>query len=72
MGSGLDDTMYGRRHYAILDFNTTYAATKNVDVYFKVNNLTNQMYYLVPKSTYTGWYYPLQGRSFQLGVKVSF
>lgn len=72
MGSGLDDNIYGRRHYAILDFNTTYAATKNVDVYFKVNNLTNQMYYLVPKSRYTGFYYPLQGRSFQLGVKVSF
>ncbi|SHK88610.1 vitamin B12 transporter [Selenomonas ruminantium] len=72
MGSGLDNNTYGCRRYAIWDFNTTYAATKNVDVYFKVNNLTNQMYYLVPKSAYTGWYYPLQGRSFQLGVKVSF
>lgn len=72
MGSGLDDNTYGCRHYAILDFNTTYAPTKNVDIYFKVNNLTNKMYYLVPKSTWTGWYYPLQGRSFQIGAKVSF
>lgn len=72
MGSGLDNDTYGCRHYAIFDFNTTYAASKNVDVYFKVNNLTNRTYYLVPKSRYTGFYYPLQGRSFQLGVKVSF
>ena len=72
MGSGLDDNTYGCRHYAVWDFNTTYKAAKNVDVYFKANNLTNQVYYLVPKSAYTGWYYPLQGRSFQLGVKVTF
>ncbi|MBE6073228.1 MAG: TonB-dependent receptor [Selenomonas ruminantium] len=72
MGSGLDEGLYGCKHYAIWDFNTTYAAAKNIRVYFKVNNLTNQVYYLYPKSAYTGAYYPLQGRSFQLGVTVSF
>ena len=66
-GSGLDDTAYGRNHYAIWDFNTTYAAAKNVDVYFKVNNITNKMYYIYPSNNY-----PFAGRSFQIGAKVSF
>ncbi|SDP38444.1 TonB-dependent receptor plug domain-containing protein [Selenomonas ruminantium] len=65
MGSGLEKSKYNCNSYAIWDFNTTYAATDNVKVYFKANNITNKMYYLGSK-------YPLQGRSFQLGVKVSF
>ena len=65
MGSGLDKQNYGCNNFAIWNFNTTYAATKNVDVYFRVNNLTNQVY-----TWYAG--YPLQGRSFYLGAKVSF
>lgn len=72
MGSGLDADLYGCRSYAVWDFNTTYAAEKNVDVYLKVNNLTNQVYNLYAKSSYTGFAYPLAGRSFQLGVKVRF
>ena len=70
MGSGLNDKVYGCHNYAIWDFNTTYAAADNVDVYFKLNNLTNQVYYVVPRSAYSD--YPLQGRSFQVGVKVRF
>ncbi|ORT99925.1 putative tonB-dependent receptor [Anaerovibrio sp. JC8] len=71
-GSGLDDTAYGRNHYAIWDFNTSYQATENIDVYFKINNLTNQVYYLVPKSAWTGHFYPLQGRTFLVGANVKF
>ena len=71
-GSGLDDTAYGRNHYAIWDFNTSYKATDNVDIYFKINNITNQVYYVVPKSTYTGFYYPLQGRTFIVGTTIKF
>lgn len=66
MGSGLNK-IYGCRSYAIWDFNTTYAAAKNVDVYFKVNNITNKMYYIYPSNNY-----PFAGRSFQIGAKVSF
>ncbi|MBO5588723.1 MAG: TonB-dependent receptor [Anaerovibrio sp.] len=66
-GSGLDDTNYGRNHYAIWDFNTSYAATQNVDIYFKINNLTNQMYYTVPTKQY-----PLQGRTFLVGANIKF
>ena len=72
MGSGLDSDTYGTNNYAIWNFNTTYTATKNVDIYFRVNNITNQMYYLVPKSAWTGFYYPVQGRFFQLGAKITF
>lgn len=67
-GSGLDDTAYGRSHYAIWDFNTTYAATENVDIYFKINNLTNQMYYTIPNTKN----YPLQGRTFLVGATIKF
>lgn len=64
MGSGLERTAFTCSNYAIWNFNTTYSATKNVDVYFKINNLTNQAYV---------WHnYPIQGRSFYLGAKVSF
>ena len=68
-GSGLDEGYYGRNHYAIWDFNTSYAATKNVDIYFKVNNLTNQMYYTYPKGYAK---YPLQGRTFLVGATIKF
>ncbi len=71
-GSGLDDTAYGRNHYAIWDFNTSYKATDNVDIYFKINNITNQVYYVVPKSTYSDFYYPLQGRTFIVGATIKF
>lgn len=71
-GSGLDDTAYGRNSYAIWDFNTSYKASKNIDIYFKINNLTNQVYYLVPKSTWTGHFYPLQGRTFLVGATIKF
>ena len=67
-GSGLDDTYYGRNHYAIWDFNTSYAATQNVDIYFKINNLTNQMYYTIPNARN----YPLQGRTFIVGATIKF
>ena len=70
MGSGLEEKNYDARSYAIWDFNTSYKATKNVDIYFKINNLTNQVYYLVPRSAAN--VYPLQGRSYQVGVHVSF
>ena len=66
-GSGLDEAAYGRGHYAIWDFNTSYAATQNVDIYFKINNLTNQMYYTVPTKQY-----PLQGRTFLVGANIKF
>ena len=69
-GSGLDDTAYDRNHYAIWDFNTTYQATDNVDLYFKINNLTNQVYYVVPKTKYND--YPLQGRTFIVGATIKF
>ncbi|WP_276839443.1 TonB-dependent receptor, partial [Anaerovibrio lipolyticus] len=67
-GSGLDEAAYGRNHYAIWDFNTSYAATQNVDIYFKINNLTNQMYYAIPNAKN----YPLQGRTFIVGANIKF
>ena len=67
MGSGLNKKAYGCNNFAIWNFNTTYSATQNVDIYFKINNLTNQMYYLYP-----GKDYPLQGRTFLLGANVKF
>lgn len=70
-GSGLSEAAYGCNHYAIWDFNTSYAATENVDIYFKVNNLTNQIYYTYPKLQ--AWnFYPLQGRTFLVGATVKF
>ena len=69
-GSGLDDTAYGRNHYAIWDFNTTYTATQNVDIYFKINNLTNQVYRTVPRSSFD--IIPLQGRTFLVGANIKF
>ncbi|WP_051533405.1 TonB-dependent siderophore receptor [Anaerovibrio sp. RM50] len=72
-GSGLDETRYSRNCYAIWDFNTSYAATENVDIYFKVNNLTNQMYYIYPQSAWaTSPQYPLQGRTFLVGANIRF
>ena len=64
MGSGLEKAAYGCNNYAIWNFNTTYAATKNVDVYFRINNITNQVY--------TWHNYPMHGRFFQAGMKLSF
>lgn len=72
MGSGLSENLYGTNRYAIWDFNTSYAPTDQITLYFKINNFTNQVYYLYPKSSYTGYYYPLQGRSFQIGMTVAF
>jgi len=65
-GSGLDSAAYGRNNYAIWDFSTDYAATDNLNIYFKINNLTNQIYYVPNKN------YPIQGRFFQVGMKLSF
>ncbi|WP_294522965.1 TonB-dependent siderophore receptor [uncultured Anaerovibrio sp.] len=67
MGSGLDKANYGCNNYAIWNFNTTYSATQNVDIYFRINNLTNQVY-----NTYVRNKHPLQGRFIQLGVNVKF
>ncbi len=72
-GSGLDDSAqgYDSRGYAIWDFNTSYAATENVDIYFKVNNLTNQRYLTVPRGKYNT-FYPNQGRTFLVGANIKF
>ncbi|WP_027396568.1 TonB-dependent receptor plug domain-containing protein [Anaerovibrio lipolyticus] len=72
-GSGLDDSAqgYDSRGYAIWDFNTSYAATENVDIYFKVNNLTNQRYLTIPRGAYNN-FYPNQGRTFLVGANIKF
>ena len=41
MGSGLDETYYGDHHYAVFDFNTSYAATDQLTFYAKALNFTN-------------------------------
>lgn len=67
MGSGLDETYYGDHHYAVFDFNTSYAATDQLTFYAKALNFTNQAY-----SRYAGWNYPAPGRFFQIGMTYTF
>ena len=67
MGSGLDETSYGDHHYAVFDFNTSYAVTDQLTFYAKALNFTNQAY-----SRYAGWKYPAPGRFFQIGMTYTF
>lgn len=63
-GSGRDD-YYTTDSYITWDVAATYQASKNTQIYAKVNNLTNKGY-----DMYYGW--PEPGRYYQLGVKYTF
>ena len=67
MGTGLNDYYYGDHHYAVFDFNTSYDVTKQLTLYAKALNFTNQAY-----SRYANWKYPAPGRFFQIGMTYTF
>lgn len=67
VGTGLDKASYGNRHFAVWDFNTSYEASKQLTVYLKALNFTNQAY-----SVYSSYRYPAAGRFFQLGMTYQF
>ena len=67
MGSGLSESRFGGSSYKVWDFNASYTPMEQMQIYFKVNNFTNQKY-----SQWSSQYYPAPGRFFQVGMKLTF
>ncbi len=76
IGSGLDTSQnnvyFSNSNYTLLDFNASYDITKNLTVYFKANNLTNQEYPIAPTMWNGTSPNPGKGRFFQIGLTCSF
>ena len=62
--------------YAIFNMSASYAPTKNINIYAKVNNLFDKMYsertHVIYASGRPGDWYSMPGRSFVLGMQVTF
>ncbi len=67
IGSGLDVNNFGYSRYVIWNFSASYDVTKDLTIYARALNLTNQSY-----PAYVGYKYPGPSRFFQIGVKYSF
>ncbi len=73
IGSGLDVNNFGYSRYVIWNLSASYDVTKDLTIYARALNLTNQTYPTYGGSKYTsGYYYPGPSRFFQIGVKYSF
>ncbi len=73
IGSGLDVNNFGYSRYVIWNLSASYDVTKELTIYARALNLTNQTYPTYGGSKYTsGYYYPGPSRFFQIGVKYSF
>lgn len=63
-------------NYAIFNVSASYAPTKNINFYAKVNNLFDKMYaertHVIYNSGKPGDWYSMPGRSFVLGMQVTF
>lgn len=70
--SGLDESYFARRAYTLVDFNASYEAARNLTIYFKALNLTNQMYHEYPFQPTSWTKHYGQGRFFQVGVTYTF
>ena len=62
--------------YAIFNMSASYAPTKNINIYVKVNNLFDKMYsertHVIYATGRPGDWYSMPGRSFVLGMQVTF
>lgn len=62
--------------YAIFNMSASYAPTKNINIYAKVNNLFDKMYsertHVIYATGRPGDWYSMPGRSFVLGMQVTF
>ncbi len=67
IGSGLDAKNFGYSRYVIWNLSASYDVTKDLTIYARALNLTNQSY-----PTYNSSSYPGPSRFFQIGVKYSF
>lgn len=88
VNAGLDGYYFVRRvnenypngwpvdNYAIFNASATYAPTKNISIYAKVNNIFDKMYaertHVFYSSGRPGDWYSMPGRNFVLGMQVSF
>lgn len=63
-------------NYPIFNMSASYAPTKNINIYAKVNNLFDKMYsertHVIYASGRPGDWYSMPGRSFVLGMQVTF
>ena len=67
IGSGLDVNRFGYSRYVLWNLSASYDVTKDLTIYARALNLTNQSY-----PAYSGYAYPGPSRFFQIGVKYSF
>ena len=67
MVSGLDVANFHYSRYLLWNLSASYDVTKDLTIYARALNLTNQSY-----PAYSGYAYPGPSRFFQIGVKYSF
>ena len=66
MTSGLDESVFASKNWALFDLNTSYDINESATVYFKALNFTNQNYSHVSAN------YPAYGRFLQAGFQYKF
>ncbi|WP_292017099.1 TonB-dependent receptor plug domain-containing protein [Megasphaera sp. UBA4233] len=64
-GTGRNDTYYSNNSYVVWNGSVSYAASKDMTIYGKINNINDESYDLYHN-------YPASGRNWQIGIQKKF
>lgn len=70
--TGIDERYFSSNHFTVANLHVNYKLKPEWTVYFVMNNLTNEAYETRANSTYGIGTFPMEGRSFVIGMNYKF
>lgn len=70
--TGMDERYFSDKKATVLNLHLNYKVNKDLTAYFLMNNITNEAYETRANSTYGIGTFPMEGRSFMVGMNYKF